>query len=216
MSDNPVPENLPTVVEAREAVSDSNVISRTVGEMTRLLDEIDDAREELMARGVQNQTINVLVEFGFHDREQGYEALFEPALTAAREAYGVGAITREELERRLADLVSLERDIAHARRIARQQGLDLQVLNFLTQIIRKHPGDGGEQAIDTFCGYALACGLPLSGIAGVAQRVGGEPKSVLPAIARRPPPGGRWNVKHLVRDTVFGLVTGIGIIWMMV
>ena len=205
-----------SISDVTGGISRSNVISRTVDELTRLLTEIDDAREELIARGIQNQTLNVLVELGFHGREEGRETLFESALAGAREAHGVGAISREELTRRLDALVMLERDVAHARRMARQQGLDLQVLNFLTQLIRKNPGDGGERAIDTFFGYALACGKPLAGIADVAQRVGGAPKSVLPDIERHPRENGRQALLQVVRDVTFGLIAGVGMIWLLV
>ena len=193
-----------------------NPISRTVDEITRLLGEIDDAREELIARGIQNQTLAVLVEFAFHERTDGRETIVEAALASAREAYGPGTIDREELERRLEELTSLERDIAHVRRLARQQGLDIQVLNFLTQIIRKNPGDGGERALDTFFGYALCCGLPLAGVADVVQQVGGQPKSVLPDIDRASYEARRWPHLDLVRDAALGLCLGLGMIWLLV
>lgn len=194
-----------------------NRVSRTVEEIVRLLDEIDDAREELVARGVQYQTLNVLVEFGFHEREEGRETLVASALAAARETYGAGAIDREELERRLVALVSLERDVAHTRRLARQQGFDLQALNFLAQIVRKNPGDGGELAVNTFLGYALACGIPLERIADIAQRFGGKQGSVLPDIERRAAESAdRWPVGELARDAALGLCLGLGILWLLV
>ena len=192
-----------------------NPISRTVDDMVRLIDEIDHAREELMARGIENQTLNVLVEFGLHKREEGREMLLEAALASATEAYGVNAIDRGELERRLAELLSLELDVSHARRIARQQGIDLQVLNFMTRLIQKNPGDGGERSINAFFGYALACGIPLAGIEQVVQRVGGEPKSVLPDIDRAAYGEERWTWATLLRDAAFGLCLGVGMLWLL-
>ena len=209
-SDAGVPESGASLIPKRP-----NPISRTVDEIVRLLIEIEDGREELMARGVQNQTLNVLVEFDMHGREEGREMLFESALASAAEAHGINAIDREELERRLAELLALELDVSHARRIARQQGIDLQVLNFMTRLIQKNPGDGGERVVNAFFGYALACGIPLAGIESVVQHVGGEPKSVLPAIDRDAYEDERWAWRDVLRDAAFGLVLGVGMLWLL-
>ena len=188
------------------AADSTNLVRRTVLEITALLDEAHHLREELVARGVQTQTINVLVEMGFHGRLDEREQLLGTAVAASEATYGTGAITREGLLTHLRQLDGLEKDLQHSRRLARQQGLDLQVLNFLTQIIRRHPGDGGRQAVNTFFGYALACGIELDGIAEVAQRFGDKPASVLPDIPRRGRVETRWSPAALARDAAIGTV----------
>lgn len=210
LADADVPESGASLIPKRP-----NPISRTVEEIVRLLVEIEDGREELMARGIQNQTLNVLIEFGMHGREEGREMMIEAALSSAAEEHGINAIEREELERRLADLLALELDVSHARRIARQQGIDLQVLNFMTRLIQKNPGDGGERVVNAFFGYALACGIPLAGIEEVVQRVGGAPKSVLPDIDREAYEDERWTWRDLLRDAALGVCLAVGILWLL-
>ena len=212
-SDDGAPERDPATFAA--SADSNNVVRRTVREISALLDETHHLREELVARGVQTQTINVLVEMAFHGRHDEREPLLESAVAASEATYGAGAITRDGLLTYLKQLDELEKDIQHARRLARQHGLDLQVLNFLTQIIRRHPGDGGARSLNAFFGYALACGIELDGIADVAQRFGDKPRSVLPDVRRGKADGQDGGAPALLRDAAIGVVLAAGLLLMM-
>lgn len=177
------------------------------------MDESDELREQLIAMGIQMQTINVLVEMGFHDRAED-EALIVSALDGAEKAYGKSSISRQQLTDQLEQLVSIEKDIAQSRRSAKQRGLDLQAINFLARIIRQNPGDGGKQAVNNFLGYSQACDIPLTGIEQIAQNVAAEPESVLPKIARPVDTTGKSGL--FWRDVSIGLFFAVVLMTLMV
>lgn len=192
-----------------------NVVRETVLELNKLMSDSEELREQLESRGVQAQTINVLVEMGFHNRMSENETLVNSALGSAREAYGHGAISHSELSEQLEKLVAVEKDIAHSRRLAKQKGLDLQALNVLARIIRQNPGDGGEKAINTFLGYSQACDVNLSGINQITQNLVSEPQTVLPQI-ERPVEDINRQRNILYRDILVGLAFAIVLMALMV
>jgi hypothetical protein len=110
--------------------------------------------------------------------------LIEAALRSSEKQYGKGAITRKELQESLDKLLALEKDLAHCRKLCSEGGLNLQAINFLSQMIRQNPGDGGEGAINTLLGYAVACDVSLAGVEGVINKYFKKPESVLPRISR--------------------------------
>lgn len=192
----------------------ANLISKTIGELNALMDEADELREQMIAQGVQMQTINVLVEMGFHDRGDDNDTLIKSALEGAEKTYGQGAISQQELTDLLEQLVAIEKDIAARRRSAKQQGLDLQAINFLARIIRQNPGDGGELAINKLVAYSRACDIPLSGIDQIVQKFDAEPASVLPNIAR--PVENHADLRLLWRDVSIGLFFAVVLMALMV
>ena len=191
-----------------------NIINKTIQDLNTLMDESDELREQLLAQGVQMQTINVLVEMGFHDRADDSDALITAALEGAEKAYGRDALSRHELDEQLAQLVSIEKDTAHCRRSAKQQGLDLQAINFLARVIRQNPGDRGEQAINKLFAYSQACNISLSGIEQITQTCVAEPESVLPQIARSA--GVSSGYPLLWRDISIGVFLSVVLMALMV
>ena len=183
----------------------NNVILSSVRELTSLQASMEDIRAELRARGIQGQASNVMVEMAFHNRLDEMQVLMDTALRSSEQEYGHGAITRNELQEALDNLLILEKDVAHTRKLCKQQGLNLQVMNMLVQLVRQNPGDGGTTAINTFLGYARACNIELSGIDEVTQKYTTEPASVLPDIQRLEIGESRILRKMLVRDIVIGL-----------
>lgn len=174
------------------------------------MDESDELRQELMARGVQTQAINVLVEMGFHDRLDKDNTLLKSVLSGAS-----NPAAQESLLDQLEQLIAVEKDIAHSRRLAKQQGIDIQAINFLARVIRQNPGDGGEKVINSVMGYAQACNVPLSGIEKIAQTHTTEPESVMPQIAFPADHGNRMRTL-LLRDIAIGLLFSIVLMALMV
>lgn len=193
-----------------------NIILSSVRELSELYTNMDDLRGELRARGVQGQATNVMVEMAFHNRKNEMQGLIEAALQSSRQAYGHGAISREELEETLDSMLALEKDVAHTRKLCKQRGLDLQVINFLTQLVRQNPGDGGEKAINKFLGYAVACGIELSGIDEITQKYTTEVATVLPDIQRREQGGQRAIKRTVAIDVFIGLALTIGLMALLV
>ena len=182
-----------------------NIVLTSVRELTSLQTSMEDIRAELRARGIQGQASKVLIEMAFHNRQSEMQGLIDAALQSSKQEYGHGAITRNELQEALDELLILEKDIAHTRKLCKQQGLDLKVINMLVQLVRQNPGDGGAKAINTFLGYARACNIELSGIDQITQKYTTEPASVLPDIKRIEKDESRLMRLMLVRDVVIGL-----------
>ena len=188
-----------------------NIILSSVHELVNLYIRMEEVRAELRARGILGQSTNVMVEMAFHNRQGDMQGLMDAALQASEKAYGHGAISRKELQEALDNLLALEKDIAYTRKLCKQRGLDLQVINYLTQIVRKNPGDGGEKSINTFLAYAIACNIELSGIDAIQQKYTTEPASVLPDI-RKSTDEHHTSLRYtLLRDAVIGALLTIGL-----
>jgi len=162
----------------------TNPTKRVVDEVVALMGEVHEVREEIMARGIPFHTINVLVEMGVHDKLEEQATMCKTALETSKKQHGAAGITAEALDGHLDTLVNLEKDLGHVRRLGRDQGLDMNSINYLTMIIRQNPGDGGEKMINTFLAYAMACEIPLHRIEEIFAEATSGPKSVLPDISR--------------------------------
>ena len=185
-------------------VSD-NIVVNAIRDLTSLYEQMEEHRVELRARGIQGQATNVMVEMAFHKRKDQMQGLMEAALQSSRQAFGLGAITREELEVKIDSMLEIEKDIAHTRKLCKQRGLNLPVINFLTQLIRQNPGDGGQKAVNTFLGYASACNIELSGIDEITQKYTTEPESVLPVIEQETEDDKRALTRSVMIDLLIGL-----------
>ncbi len=164
--------------------NENSPVKRVVNEIVALMSDIHDSKQELRARGVPFHTINVMVEMGIHGKEEEQAKLRETALVTSRDQHGAAAITEESLDEHLVNLVALEKDLGLARRLGRNQGLEMASVNSLTHIIRENPGDGGEKVVNTFLAYAIACDIPLDKVAELAKEASAGPTSVLPDIPR--------------------------------
>jgi len=192
------------------ASSETNDVKRVVDEMVSLMGDIHDAKQEIMARGIAFHTVNVLVEMTAKGQKAQQANMRENALQTSREQHGSAAITPEQLDEHLATLAALEKDLGHVRKLGKNQGLDMTAINYLTQIIRQNPGDGGVNTVNTFLGYAIACEMPVDKVIEVAERAVSGPESVLPDIARKEEEDAVLaSRKQLIRDVGIGILLAI-------
>lgn len=195
--------------------TNNNLIKRTVDEIYGLMAEVHEIREELLAHGVQFHMLNALIELGVHEKPEEQAKMVTTAVEASVKAHGPQAIEREELEKHLEEIVVLEKDLRHVRHVASQQGVHMQALNHLTQLMRLNPGDKGVQAINTFVAYADAAGIKLDRLDEIREQYKDGPASVLPDIPRDIAASRRDSLILVGQNVVIGLVlTGI-MMWMV-
>lgn len=199
--------------KAEEPVGHKNTVRQCVEEICNLMGDSHDLREEAMARGVRFHTLNVMIEMGSNDKPDEQAEMMKTALAASEKAHGSAAITEVQLQALIDNLVIIEKDIGHVRRLAHLQGINLQSMNFLTQIIRLNPGDGGEKSVNDFVAYAALCGIKLDKFKDVADDIAGVKKTVLPDIERIEEDRKRAAKKRLISDIVLGLAIGISVLW---
>lgn len=192
-----------------------NTVRQLVEEVCNLMSQTHDLREDSIAHGVQFHTLNVLIEMGIHNKPDEQADMMKTALAASKKAHGGAAITADVLQHNVDSLVMLERDIGHVRRLAKQQGINPQAFNFLTQIIRLNPGDGGEKVVNEFVAYAALCDIKLEKFKGVIEGIGGggETKSVLPAVELVDEDEKLAARKKLMVDIAIGLAIGVSVFW---
>lgn len=222
-SDNPVGKdqaqqalpNKPAANDESKPDHGTNLIRRTVEEITALMAEVHDIREELLAHGVQFHMLNALIELGVRDKNDELEKMVSSALESSVREHGPQAIKREELEAHLSAIVTLEKDLRHVKQVAKQQGVHMQALNHLTQLMRLNPGDGGVQAINTFLAYADASGVPLDRMDSIRAQFQDGPTSVLPDIPIEDETGKHDQLKELLGNLLVGSILTVLIIWMV-
>lgn len=208
--------NEASTADARQAIPAENVISDAVANITRLMSDMTFLREGLIANGIPAQTVTVLIEMNLHRRTEARDRLVDSAIQGARESFGDTAIEKRRLLGDLDQLVALEQDLAHVRRILREQGVNVQAMNFLTQLIRQNPGDGGAAAVRDFVAYSIACGLPIGDALERAESLTIRSASVLPKIERRVRPSSLASTIPLLREIVVGTLVGFSLLLMMV
>lgn len=199
--------------ETRLAEGGDNPIKRTIEEFNGLIDEMDDLREFLRAHGVPLRTTRMIVEFGVQNKPDKQTTAIDSAMEQAEKSFGEGCLERTELENNISTIVNLERDLTHARSVAREEGLDAQALSNLAQIIQQNPGDGGAKAVNTFLGYALAYGIRTDQLKDIVGELTQRPASVLPQIPRKADVAVVMTKKKVVQDVLTGLAIGLVIIW---
>jgi len=171
-------------VNSDDASVQNNLIKRTIDEIYALMSEVHQIREDLFAHGIQFHRLNAMIELGVHDKTDELDKALTAAVQASVSAHGPQAIEREELVNLLDEVVVLEKDLRHVRHVAKRQGVHMQALNSLTQLMRLNPGDKGAKAINTFLAYADAGGISLDRIDEIRSQYKDGPKSVLPDIAQ--------------------------------
>lgn len=191
-----------------------NEIRETIREFRTLIDEMDEIRENLRAHGVPLRTTRMIVEFGIQNKPERQASAMDGAMEQVEKQFGTSGLSRKELESYIATVVDLERDLSHARGVARSLGLDAQALGILTQMIQNNPGDGGAKAVNTFVSYAVACDIKLDRIAEILPNLVEKPKSVLPVVEKiEQVSSTRERVKNMATDAIVGL--GIGIVMIL-
>lgn len=171
---------------ANESSNDSasNPIKRIVDEILVLMEDIHDAKQELLARAVPFHVVNAMVALGSHGKFDQQADMKKAAIEASQAQYGANGLTPEQLDEHVDALVILEKDLGHVRHLAKAQGLDVTALNQLTMTIRQNPGDSGEKELNNLLAYALVCDIPLHRISEIVEQAKAGPKSVLPEISR--------------------------------
>lgn len=190
-----------------------NPVKRAVEEFNGLVDEMDDLREVLRAYGVPLRTTRMIVEFGVQNKPVEQARAIDSAMEQSEQALGEGCLQRTELENHISTIVNLERDLIHARSVAREEGLDAQALSILTQMVQQNPGDGGKKAVNTFLGYAMAYGVRTDQLKDIVGELTQRPASVLPQIPRRADVAVVVTRKKVIQDILTGLGIGLVVIW---
>lgn len=198
---------------AEEHTEHKNTVRQLVEEVCNLMGDSHNIREEIRARGVQFHTLNAMIELGVQDKPQEQNDVINTAVAASKKAYGSAAITQEQLREYLGTLVMLEKDIGHVRRLAQLQNINMLAMNFLTQMIRSNPGDGGEKAVNDFIAYAALCDIKLEKFKDIAQEIGGSQKTVLPQIELETESERVAARKRLLADVIVGLAIGLSVFW---
>lgn len=193
-----------------------NPVRRTIDEFRCLIDEMDDIREVLRAHGVPLRTTRMMVEFGIQNKPQQQASAIDSAMEQAEAAMGEGSLKRGDLENHIATIVNLERDLTHARSVARGEGLDSQALGILTKMIQENPGDGGAKAVNTFLSYVIASGIQTDQIKELVGDLTQKPASVLPQIPRKVDKAQPYGRQQLVTDILLGLLIGGLVIGLMI
>lgn len=216
--DEPVPDGpVGDAAKGTEKNVESNMVRESLDEILGFSVDMSYLKEELVAFEIPMQTINVMVEHGFNGNNESLQTLMSTAISASEKSLGGGSIKKCDLEARVASLIALEKDLAFARRVAKQQGLNLQVLNFLVQIIRQNPGDNGEKAINEFVAYAIACSIPFDQAGAIVSKVGtSDTGSVLPNIPRMSKAGAKNTLKSITRDVAVGIFISAAVLWLVI
>ena len=201
---------------AGASVNTDNPVRRTIEEFRCLIDEMDNIREILRAHGVPLRTTRMMVEFGIQKKPQQQASAIDSAMEQSVQAVGEGCLERADLENHVSTIVNLERDLSHARSVARSEGLDSQALGILTKMVQDNPGDGGAKAVNTFLAYALAYGVQTDQLTGLVGEMTQKPDSVLPQIPRKVDKVERYGRQQFVTDILVGLVIGILVIGLMI
>lgn len=215
VADKPAAASSTAQDDNKSDTAHNNLIKRTVDEIYGLMAEVHEIREELLAHGVQFHMLNAMIELGVHEKPEEQAKMVTTAVEASVKAHGPQAIEREELEQHLEEIVVLEKDLRHVRHVASQQGVHMQALNHLTQLMRLNPGDKGVQAINTFVAYADAAGIKLDRLDEIREQYKDGPASVLPDIPRGEVTTKRDELIKAGQNVLLGLVlTGI-MMWMV-
>lgn len=193
----------------------TNRVRRTVEEICARMADVHELREDMLALGVGFHLVNSLVELSIKQNHDELDKLMQSALAAAGKAHGSQGITAEQLSQKLDALVVLEQDLQHLRKLAGNQGLHMQALNHLTQLIRLNPGDGGVKAINTLVAYADASGISLSRVKEILESHADEPASVLPNISREDLVAPNAKLRRMVADICVGVVLSITMMWLV-
>lgn len=215
VADKPAAPSSAALDENKSETTHNNLIKRTVDEIYGLMAEVHEIREELLAHGVQFHMLNAMIELGVHEKPEEQAKMVTTAVEASVKAHGPQAIEREELEQHLEEIVVLEKDLRHVRHVASQQGVHMQALNHLTQLMRLNPGDKGVQAINTFVAYADAAGIKLDRLDEIRDQYKDGPASVLPDIPRGESTTRRDDLIKLGQNVVLGFVLTAIMMWMV-
>ena len=197
-------------------VTRDNSIVRTMDEFREIVGEMDDLREVLRAHAIPLRTTRMIVELGIQNKPDKQALAIDATMEEAEKSLGRSCLSRDVLENHIATIVTLDRNLTHARSAAKEEGLDASALLTLLQMIQRSPGDNGASPVNTFLAYALAYGIKLDKVTEIAGNFSQRPTSVLPQIPRKRDEIAAQPVKKLVQDAAIGLVIGICVIYLLV
>lgn len=205
--------------DARERIAEvlespCTPVQRFVSEIVACVREIENQREQLRAHGIPLRTTRQIVELGVQSQQEKQATMIDGALAMSAREYGESAMSREELERRIGQIVDLEKLLTHVRVQAREQDIDTQALGFLTQVMQQNPGDGGARVIDRLRAYAVECGVELARGPGSVGG-GAADDSVLPKIERDRLASAHTAGSVWWREGLVGLALGVSMLWLL-
>jgi len=160
----------------------SETVESLLSELIEMSSEMSHLREDLISKGVPNNTITALIERKRMGPEEEFVTLRESALRSAENTLGSGVISNDFLLEHLDRLVVLDQDMAHLRKIARGHEMDTRAINMLSQLVSANPGDRGERVLNCLVDYGRCLGIPVRGLRLVASNEEARPTSVLPVI----------------------------------
>lgn len=208
-------QNSPEAANESNLVSE-NIVQNSIRELSENSIALDEYKSNLRALGIRLQTSNVMIELALQGKNEELEKILESTIKTSKSKFGDGAITREELDRRLEAMLALEKDILYTKKLCKERNLDVQAVNILSKLIRQSPGDGGEKVINTIFAYAVLCNVPLSGIEAIQQEHRKESNTVLPDIKRQYKEGAGSVTQRTVVDVLIGVTLAICLMYLLV
>ncbi|MEE9322810.1 MAG: hypothetical protein V3U76_20370 [Granulosicoccus sp.] len=209
-------ETITSTTNAESRDTEQNQVSLLVRQILGFLTESNEIRNELNARGVPPRTTRSMILLGMQDRQDDLKREFQATIAMSDKAHGKGALELVQLEEQVHQMIELERELEDAKNTARQRDLDPQLISMLTQIMQKSPGDNGEKTINTFLGYAIACGIPLNLASQIGNEIKSKSDSVLPKIAEELIDDKKKAKLQLLTDIAVGVMIGLIIMWLVV
>lgn len=200
---------------ADAGTASGNLVKRTVDEVGVLLGKLNDVRDDLIARGVQFHMLNALIELGTQKKLHEQEVMAATTVEVSVQEIGPRAIALPELLEQLAIIDELQKQRGHVLHLASEQGVHMQALNQLTQLMRMNPGDRGAQSINTFIAYADAAGIPLDRASEIRARFEDEAKSVLPDIPREIARAPAEALRETASNVAVGILLTVFTMWMV-
>ena len=169
---------------AEETVIDDSLdsVEAILNEFIRLHTVLADLKEDFIARGVPAPSINSIVDVAKDGQSAQLEKLKASAIEMAELKFGAGALPDKLFDDHLSEMLDIEYDLSHVRKVSKGFDLNAQATNLLVQVVRTNPGDRGQQVTGQFIEYAAAIGLRTGAPQLVVDNSEAVSKSVLPDI----------------------------------
>lgn len=197
---------------AEETVIDDSLdsVAAILNEFIRLHTVLADLKEDFIARGVPGPTVNSIVEVAKDGQDAQLEKLKASAIEIAELKFGRGALPEKLFDDHLSEMLDIEFDLSHVRKVSKGFDLNAQATNLLVQVVRTNPGDRGQQVTSLFIEYANEIGLKTGSPQLVVDNGESMSKSVLPDIQI---PDRRGSGLARYRDIAIELVLGVAVTW---
>ncbi len=197
---------------AEETVIDDSLdsVSAILKEFIRLHTVLADLKEDFIARGVPGPSVNALVEVAKDGQDAQLKKLKTSAIEMAELKFGKGALPEKLFDDHLSEMLDIEFDLSHVRKVSKGFDLNAQATNLLVQVVRTNPGDNGQQVTSLFIEYANEIGLRTGSPHLVVDNTEQASKSVLPDI-QIADQSGKGIARY--RDLAIEVLLGITVTW---